>query len=292
MQVLGIDVDHSLAVQWRTWLAPDTQPFFLSVDQIAASGLDALVPRTRVMSDELRDTYAAYRVPRHLDAVWMDEQAFRALPRSVRAPLVRAQVEHRRALVPSVRGWSDSDAFRAQADGHRFVWWPSMLGDADDALVALIVERREGLMPSRHLEVRPEVWRTAAPILPCAEELAGTFPPGSGPNCFGTVMAAEGVPGAATAWMMQDLFEAWLKDRTRPMPRGMRAAEADARPGTVLVWRDSDNAAQHAAVTLGGGWALHKPSQSWATPRKVLAVRDIVRSCREEGLRLHRYPTD
>src|SRR4029450_3865487 len=44
----------------------------------------------------------------------------------------------------------------------------------------------------------------------------------------------------------------------------------------------------HAAVTLGDGWALHKPSQGWMTPRKVLLVRDVKRRARQAGALLSR----
>jgi hypothetical protein len=62
----------------------------------------------------------------------------------------------------------------------------------------------EDLGPSRHGEVKS--WPTE--ILPRARELAGTFPGGSGPNCFGTVMAAAGVEGAADEWMQRQPFDA------------------------------------------------------------------------------------
>lgn len=260
------------------------QPFYLTSRQAEACGITT-DPRPPQLGDELHYTYAAWRVPRDLHLVWLEDQEFHALPRSVRARLVRAQVEHRRGLVPTVRRWSgvDDDAqLRGQGDGHRFVWWPSMLEGAEDVTVGLIVSRIERILPSRHREVTAAEWKTAGRVLPRAEELAGTFATGGGPNCFGTVMAAAGVAGAAETWMQQEPFEAWLRANTR-------AGGDDARPGTVLVWRDADGTAQHAAVTLGGDWGLHKPSASWATPRKVLSVREIVRVSRAPGLRIHRH---
>ena len=82
--------------------------------------------------------------------------------------------------------------------------------------------------------------------------------------------------------MLQEPFETWLRESSR-------TGGDDSQPGTVLVWRDAEGVAQHAAVTLGGGWGLHKPSQCWWTPRTVLTVRDLVRSSRSPGLRIHRY---
>jgi cell wall-associated NlpC family hydrolase len=55
------------------------------------------------------------------------------------------------------------------------------------------------------------------------------------------------------------------------------------RAGTLLVWRDGNRTVQHAAVTLGAGWALHKPSQGWMSPTKVLTVRDAILSARYAG---------
>jgi hypothetical protein len=217
--------------------------------------------------------------------VWLDEQRFLGSPRSVRARLVRAQADHHRELVPTVNHWSDRlDAarLRGQADGHRFVWWPSAVEQADDEMVAAIVRGFEHFRPSRHHEVPATVWKAAGLVLPRAEELAGSFAAGSGPNCFGTVMAAAGVPRADQTWMLREPFEAWLWSSTC-------AGGDDSLPGTVLVWRSADGAVQHAAVTLGGGWGLHKASQSWSTARKVLTVRDIITDSRQAGVRLHRY---
>jgi hypothetical protein len=286
VQVFGIEVDQSLARCWRGWLAPPAQPFYLDAGQAEAYGVTGSLPVPQ-LSAELRDTFAAWRVARGLNLIWLEEPVFYDLPRRVRARLVRAQVEHRRGLVPTVRQWSgsgpvDAAGLRGQADGHRFVWWPSMLKAADDSVTGLIISRNDALLPSQHTAVTATGWKAAGHALPRAEELAGTFACGSGPNCFGTVMAAAGVDGAAATWMLQEPFETWLRESTR-------AGGDDERPGTVIVWRDTAGTARHAAVTLGGGWGLHKPSQSWWTPRKVLAVRDIIRGNRTTGLRIHRY---
>lgn len=124
------------------------------------------------------------------------------------------------------------------------------------------------------------VWRSAEAALPEVARLAGTFPDASGPNCFGSVMAAAGVAGAEAEWMMRQPFEEWLA-------RSTAAGGRDENPGTVLVWRSAEGA-EHAAVTLGGGWAFHKPSQGWMSPRVVLTAADVVRSSRAQGLRLSR----
>lgn len=288
MRVHGVDVDESLLWRWRGWIAPATQPFFLSEEDAKRCQIEESAFGARKMSDELHDSYALWRVPRELRVLWLDEERFRDAPRATRTALVRAQIEHGRHLVPSVRRWAGSFSaaeLRAQADGHRFVWWPSMLEHVDDETLAAIVTDIEVLNPSRHREVAPEVWRDAATVLPGAAEVAGSFADGSGPNCFGTVMAAAGVREGAAAWTPQDEFEAWLRENTREAT----GTGHDAHAGTVLVWRDQDGDAAHTAVTLGAGWGLHKPSQCWHTPRKVLTVGEILRVSRAPGLRLRRY---
>jgi hypothetical protein len=275
IRVLGIEVSPALLESWIDWLAPDRQPFYVTARQAAQWEL----PLDDTEPDrQQRDTYRTYDVDGSLLSAWLDEPTFMALPRKTRAGLVRAQVTHQRASVPTVRAWRDvlGPAISQQADGHRFVWWKSVLRGVAEVALPRIVSQDLG--PSRHREV--DSWPTE--LLPHARELAGTFPDGSGPNCFGTVMAAAGVEGAAEAWMQRQPFDAWLAEHTT---RGGR----DDVPGTVFVWRDTNRAVQHAAVTLGGGFMLHKPSQSWLSPRKVRTVAEVRRSTRTVGWHLHRH---
>jgi hypothetical protein len=258
-------------------LAPDLQPFFVS-----SSVLDLPASADGEMTPESRDTFRTYDMDRDLKVVWLRERSFTALPKDTRARLVRSQVIHRRGAVPSVQKWKDlldPGVLRLQADGHRFVWWPSLLIDDDGTILERVVS--EGRRTSRHHEVRETTWRRCATVLPGARALAGTFPTGSGPNCFGTVMAACGESKAADVWMLPPPFETWLAEKTRP-------GGGDDSSGTVLVWRDSDGAAKHAAVTIGDGWGLEKPSQDWHSPRLVLPVRDLIMANRTRGLRVQR----
>lgn len=277
MRVLNIEVPVDLLARWAGWYAPDSQPFLVDVRLAETVGVaaDPAAPPA-----ELRDTYELYEAD--VARIWLSEAEFGRLPRPHRAALVRAQRAYGRGIVPSVAAWAPvlGDAARAQADGYRFVWWPSLLRGHEARVLTAYVE--EGRRPSRHDEVPAPVWATAARTLPGARALAGTFAAASGPNCLGTVMAAAGVAGAATVWMQREPFEEWLAGATVPGGR-------DDEPGTVLVWRSPDGPVQHAAVTLGGGWALHKPSQGWMSPAKVLTVPDVKRSARQPGRRLHRY---
>ena len=79
--------------------------------------------------------------------------------------------------------------------------------------------------------------------------------------------------------MQREPFEDWLATSTVPGGK-------DVEAGTVIVWRSPDGTVQHAALTLGDGWALHKPSQGWMSPTKVPTVPDVIASARSKGRRL------
>ena len=252
------------------------------VDELLARRLaaDGALAEDREPVAEVRDTFGLYGPRAGERTVWLTEPGFAALPAPTRTRLVRSRLADDADLVPSVRAWGARvAAARRQADGHRFVWWPSTLAGLEAPVLTRYVEA--GRRTSRHLEVPDAVWSAAADAAPRARELAGRFPAHSGPNCFGAVMAATGVPGADLVWMQREPFEEWLAARTRP-------GGSDAEPGTVLVWRSPDSAVQHAALTLGGGWALHKPSQGWMSPTKVLGVAQCLASARASGRRLER----
>ncbi|GAA4903056.1 hypothetical protein LX16_1197 [Stackebrandtia albiflava] len=267
--VLGIAVSDDLLAAWSRWFAPPVQPF--RVGGLSEELASALPPGHRsVASAEVRDTFHMYGG----EWIWLDEPSYyRVDPRARRVLLDdRASFGRRRDLPDGI-----------PASGARFPWWPSLLGRVGNGPVRAYVE--SGVAASRHREVPPAVWVPAAPVLPEAARLAGTFAAGSGPNCFGTVMAAAGVPGAESVWMFQDPFERWIAARTVPVAGPGR----DAEPGVVLVWRDATGLAAHAAVTLGGGFALNKPSQSWSSPRLVWTVRETITAGRHPGFRLSRH---
>ncbi|MGN6611034.1 MAG: hypothetical protein ACTHLJ_04615, partial [Angustibacter sp.] len=195
MRALNIPVSPELLRRWVDWFAPAQQPFLLPAELDGASGLRA---DPRPLPDELRDTYWIYGDDADLPRVWLSEQEFCALERPTRAALLAAQRRLGRELVPSVRDYRHLLAGTGgrHGHGHRFVWWPSLIAGHEREVLREYIE--EGRRPSRHDEVSETAWRAATSLLPGARELAGTFPAASGPNCFGTVMAAAGVPGAAT----------------------------------------------------------------------------------------------
>jgi hypothetical protein len=278
--VLDLEVSLDLLGRWTTWLAPIRQPFFV---EDRRDWPEAGAPPPGEMTAELRDTFKVWRLRERGEVVWFDEASFMAMSRGRRARLVREQERRRRGAVPSVRRWIDllpEDALRAQADGHRFVWWPSLLAVSPTQVLERFVADEADA--TRHRGAAATTWGSCAAILPRARELAGTFADGSGPNCFGTVLAAAGVDGAAEDWVQQEAFEDWL---ARSCARG----GTDGDVGTVLVWRDSAARPVHAAVTIGDGLALEKAAQTWWTPRIVASVDEVKRASRAPGQRLERH---
>lgn len=271
IDVLGIAVPDSLLTRWREWFAPQHQPF--RTDRLVDD-----TPRGHEIepSPEVRDTFHMYGGT----WVWLEESEFTPLSLEVRRALLlhRKAIAHLSRLTASTRRIVGS----VRTDS-RVVWWPSLLRAAGDGPILSYVE--EGVRPSRHREVDPTTWSACHRVLPGVADLAGTFAPMSGPNCFGTVMAAAGVPGSESQWMLQEPFEQWLADNTSPL----RGTACDHTAGVVLVWRDPDGLAAHAAVTIGDGYALSKPSQAWCSPRIVWTVPETINAARDRGIRLSRY---
>jgi hypothetical protein len=278
LEVLGIEVDAALVDDWARWLAPEVQPFVVGSDD----RWDAIDDEGGTVTPEVNDTYHLWAVPKGSRMLWLSERGFSSLPRPLRGAVVREQVVRRRGAVPSVRAWRDvldAEALRAQADGHRFVWWPSLLERDAWEIVRRVLVR--GRLPSRHREVGETTWRACSDVLPHARELAGTFATGSVANCFGTVIAAAG--GDITGvYERVDPFVDWLASSCT------RGGDAN-HPGTVLVWRDSEGQPVHAAVTIGDGWVLEKPSQEWHAPRAIVTCDEVVRTTRLPGQRLERH---
>ncbi len=75
-------------------------------------------------------------------------------------------------------------------------------------------------------------------------------------------MATAGQAEVANERIMREPFNAWLTERTTPI----QGTRYDHGPGVVLVWRNSAGQPDHAAVTIGGGYAVTKPSQLGAVP--------------------------
>lgn len=276
---LGIEIGPELMARQAAWFAPTHQPFLIPGEGSRRIGIE---PPRGELDAELRDTFEIYNVPDYLVCVLVSEEEFNDLGRMARAVLLHNQITFGRQVIPSVRSAPAEVRAQAaaQADGHRFVWWPSLLEGHE--IPVLDEYLRLGRRPSRHLEVPEHIWENSRAALPGARALAGTFPHASGPNCFGTVMAAAGRSDAAGRWMLREPFEEWLSSTAAP-------GGSDDDAGTVLVWRSPDGLVQHAAVAIGGGYVLHKPSQGWMSPRKILTAKEAIASARQPGRRLTRY---
>lgn len=276
--VLGVNVPADLFDSWATWVAPDPQPFLVGADD----GWTKFEGQRGSITPELRDTYRLWGVAKDSRVVWLSEEEFLSLPRMDRAALTREQVVRRRGGVPTVRGWSDlldAGQLREQSDGHRFVWWRSLIAQDPVRILSRLISTDR--LSSQHSQVGESTWRGCAETLPGARALAGTFPTGSNACCFSTVMTAAGAD-ATGACDSLDPFRDWLSTACRP-------GGDDRRPGTVLVWRDRSGDLVHAAVSIGEGWALEKPSQEWHSPQAVAAIRSVVRTSRMAGQRLERH---
>lgn len=275
MRVLNVPVPDELQTRWRGWLAPPRQPFFLTAAEAEAFDLPSIPRAEAKLTPEDRDTNAVWGIAAEADRVaWLPLEGWHNLGPKLQRRLLTLQVRHKRGNLPRRRDFADLLPDLPQA---RFLWTPELLTDA-------VLERVVGAgdPPCQKAQVPESVWEAASAHLPRVRELAGTFASHSGANCFGAVMGAAGVAEAENEWMQRQPFEAFLQERTRP-------GGEDDQPGTVLLWRSADGLVQHAAVTLGGGWAFQKASQVWTSPRVVLSVDDLKRAARQRGNRLSRH---
>ncbi len=271
VQILGLPTSPALLQLWRGLLAPERQPLFLT--EAEAQPYLSLPRAEAKLTPEERDTYTAWAVDSAATrVVWLTRAGWSALPAAQQRDLLRAQVRHGRGNVPLGRHFRD---LPPDLPAGRFLWQPEHL---TPKVLARVMERES--QPSQHAQVPQSVWEAARASLPRVQELAGTWPHGSAGNCFGAVMGAAGVQDAENEWMQRDPFEEFLR-------RQATGGGHDDQPGTLLVWR-SERGVEHAAVTLGGGWAFQKAAQTWWTPRVVLPVEVVKRGNRTPGWRLSR----
>lgn len=274
VDVLNIRVPDALAQQWRAWLAPVRQPFFLTGGEAQKLGLLSVPRAGAELTDVEGDTFKVWRVAKDAGRVaWLTRDEFGTLSTAVQRELLRLQVCHGRGNVPLGRHYAD---LLPGLPAGRFLWRPEHL--RPEVLARVVADGGEAC---QRAQVPRSVWDEAAEVLPRVQELAGTFSAGVG-NCFGAVMGAAGVPDAENQWMLREPFEDFLKQKARP-------GGSDDQPGTLLMWRSADGLAQHVAVTLGDGWAFQKAAQTWWTPRVVLPVRELIKGNRASGQTLKRH---
>jgi len=237
----------------------------------------------------LHDTFTTYNVAKDATwVVWLSCAAFSELGHPERADLLREQRAFRRAGVVHLDEVADQvDLARLEAlttDGY-FVWWPQLWARLQRAekrrVLGAFVETER--LPCRRDELAASDWDRVAYHLPGTRALAGSFLPESGGNCLGTVMAAFGAPAVAKRWVHPEPFERWLGRFSCLCERSAQASLESADPGRILVWRDERARVQHAAVSLGRGFVLHKEAQGWYAPRQVTGLEDALVRWQESG---------
>lgn len=269
---LGIDVPPDLLARWREWFAPRRQPF--NTTRLGGDAAGIGQPAEPTLS--LRDTFHVYGDE---NWTWLEEPEFTALDLTTKRALLRGRAATGR--LRQLPGDERALVGRCAVDS-RVVWWPALLRRVGDQ--PLLDYAENGLPPSRHREVSCTTWSTCSQLLPEAVNLAGRFPASSGPNCFGAVLAAAGA-GSASDRTQREPFEKWLAAHSQPV----RGTQLDHLPGVVLVWRDHEGLAEHAAVTIGEGCTLNKPSQGWFSPHLVWTVPETIAASRRRGAALSRY---
>lgn len=281
LTVVGCAVPEAQRRAFERHLTPDAQPFF--VPEALLSELPARLRWTRAEFRAMNwplsfvDTFTLYRVSADLPWVaLLGEDAFAALDEAVRTRLVQGQRRAGRGGVFDVTAWSDAlppedvAALRATPDGLALLWpsvWRALSAAGRTVILRSVLA--EDRLAHRGRELSAAHWAEIDERLPGVRSLAGTFADESGANCLGTVVAAFGEVDAANVWLHPEPFERWLFDGAR------RGHEPDAL-GTVLVWRDATGRVQHAAVSLGRGWAFQKDAQGWFAPRQIVRLDDLV----------------
>lgn len=277
----------STLTRWQHHFAPPAQPFFVS-DKLARK-LPAWPRFTRGefarsgVSLSLHDTFTTYNVAENADwVVWLTFGAFSSLPQAVRSELLAEQRDFGRGGVfgvAEVGGTLEPETLSAVSLHGFVVWWPELwvqLSEGEKVGVLKAFAETDRL-PCRRHDLAPDDWVRVASVLPGAHEVAGTFLPDSGGNCLETVMAAFGVPAVAEIWVHPEPFERWLATFS-PLPDG----GLEPVLGDVLVWRDGGRV-QHAAISLGRGFVLHKEAQGWFAPRQVMRLGGVLERWRDDG---------
>lgn len=287
MEILNCRIDNATLTAWKEHFAPTAQPFFVRrqfplPSRSGSRWLDSSAVR-EALSLSAHDTFATYEVAsdaRHL--LLLDEGAFEAMPPELRAGLLHGQLEVGRGgvypmqdLTEHLTG-SEIDQVSTATSGGLVVWWPDLFAALSEATQArLLAVFASDYRPPCRAELSPRHWRQALRALPGILSRAGTFHPDSGPNCFGAII--EAFKGQHIQRRTErNEFETWLRARV-------------AKPGvtdelgTVLLWRDDHDALQHAAVSLGDGYAFHKEAQTWWSPWQVVRLTEVIERWQDAG---------
>ena len=255
LSVLGIPVCGDLIEKWKSFWCFPVQPFPV---QDLPPKLLAQLPTSRDItpSDEFRDTFYLYDAN---DWRYYAQEDLASLPGYLHNELLRIQ---KRSYPEEI-----------------FPAWPD-----DPFLVPKMIRWIErGVRPSLHRLAAQSLEAASQRRLPAVKSLAGTFAGSSGANCFQTVMLAAG-ENPSDPWVTQDVFAEFLTRRAEPIS----GSHADNTAGVIFTWTLNGDLA-HAAVTIGDGWCVVKPSQSWSSPRVVWTVPEVVASWRFKGTKMQRW---
>jgi hypothetical protein len=260
---LNIRVPIATERAWGGHLSPGVRPFFVGDEAAQALTGQPLWSAAELKPEHLPlnllDTLRLYSTP-YTRVLWLDEPGWARLSVDERAVL---DAEWARLALPRL-------------------WWPGewqalkQSGQRRELLARLTADR----LPCRRAELTRAQWQQATRYAPALRRWAGSWAAHSGPNCFGAVMAACGVPGAGEVWMMVAPFVRWLEGAAGPgQPLDPPGADAtptvNPAPGTVLLWRDGQGQPQHAALALDAGLLHQKEAQSWNAPRQVMRWPEV-----------------
>lgn len=296
MTFAGCSLDPTTFAAWQQHWVPHAQPFFVS--DALAQRLPALPRFTRREFHQsgvplsLHDTLTTYNVaPDPPWVVWLTFEAFACLGGAERLNLLHEQRDFGRAGVIHLDEVTDQleprtlTALAALTTDGYFVWWSRLWELLPTTEQQSVLQRfvETDRLPCRRHNFTPDHWDRVATLLPGAGDLAGSFLPESGGNCLSTVMATFGAPAVAERWEHPEPFERWL-ERFTALPKSdvQKRAQVDEL-GNVLVWRDESTRVQHAAVSLGEGFVLHKEAQSWHVPRQVTSLDEALVRWQDDG---------
>jgi len=309
--LLGCPVTDDLLGRWVLHMVSPRAPFYLADDdrRLLPAGVIVLT-RAELAADyadlplEARDSYATYHVD-HAGA-WatlLDDGALDDLSPAARRALLRVQwglgrgqiydrAMARDLCAGSTLALAAIDPWTFDADGgdkvalqHR-AWWafPEEIQrrwlhwfvsrDRADCIASSLEADDWAAMDRRYRET--------------VRHLAGAFLPCSGPNCFSTTLAAV-TPGAQHAeavsrlWLHQPPFHRALNALGFQRIEHLRCIE-DVSAGTILVWFDDADVAQHACFVPAPGLALNKDAQGWFAPRQLVPLKRVLDDWQNEGL--------
>ena len=293
--IAGCPLEPETFAHWQRHFAPPAQPFFVS--DALAQQLPAWPRFTRQefgrsgVPLSLQDTFTTYNVTAEASwVIWLTFEAFSKLSDAEKFSLLEEQRRLGRGGVvhlTEVAGLLETRKLEPGAVDGLFAWWPQLwklLSKTEKYNVLRAFVETDRLHCERG-ELTADDWQRVSKCLLSAHALAGSFLPESGGNCFGTVIAAFGAPAVAAIWVHPEPFMRWLESFV-----AASTLTSSIMPGLgdVLVWVDDNARIQHAAVSLGNDFVLHKEAQSWFAPRQVMRFGDALTRWQDDS-HLHIY---